>query len=307
MNTAEAKMKASSVEAAWPALPLAEWQDTCDTLHMWMQVVGKTQLALTPLTNHWWNVTLRVCPRGLRTPSLWSGDVTLEMEFDLIHHKLRIETSQGTDRDIALYPRSVADFYSEYMATLQSLGVDVKINTMPVEFADPIRFEQDQKHAAYDKEYVDRLRRILNRADRLFNEFRSRFIGKSSPVHFFWGSFDLAVTRFSGKRAPDRPGADRMTSEAYSHEVSSCGWWPGDGRFPQPAFYAYAAPAPTGFDKASAGFNAAFLADLGEFLLKYDDVRTSASADRDILDFCQKTYEATADLGGWDRAALERT
>lgn len=300
-------MHASTAGVAWPPLPLAEWQDTCDTLHMWTQVVGKTQLALTPLINHWWNVTLPVSPRGLRTPSLSFGDFTFEVEFDLIHHRLRFETSEGAEREIALYPRSVADFYAEYMSTLKSLGIELKINTMPAEFADPIRFEQDQKHSAYDKEYVERFRWILNRADRLLNQFRSRFIGKSSPVHFFWGSFDLAVTRFSGKRAPQSSGADRMTSEAYSHEVSSCGWWPGDGRFPQPAFYSYAAPAPAGFDKAAAGPRAAIWdGGCGEFMLKYDDVRTSASPDLDVLDFCQRTYEAVANLGGWDRAALER-
>jgi len=293
--------------AVWPPLPLVEWRDTCDTLHMWTQVVGKTQLALTPLTNHWWNVTLPVSSRGLRTPSMPYGDFSFEMEFDLIHDRLRFETSEGAEREIALYPRSVADFYSEYMSTLKSLGIEVKINTTPVEFADPIPFEQDQKHAAYDKEYVERFRWILNRADRLLNEFRSRFIGKSSPVHFFWGSFDLAVTRFSGKRAPERAGADGMTREAYSHEVSSCGWWPGDDRFPHPAFYSYAAPAPPGFDRAAPGPRAAMWDGVcGEFMLKYDDVRRSATPDQDVLDFCQRTYEAAASLGGWDREALER-
>lgn len=292
----------------WPALPLAEWQDTCDTLHMWTQVVGKTQLALTPLVNHWWNVTMAVSPRGLRTSSMPYGDFTFEVEFDFIHHKLLFETSEGEEREMGLYSRSVADFHSEYMSILKSLGIAVNISTTPVEFSEAIPFEKDQKHNAYDKEYVDRFRRILNRSDRLLNEFRSRFIGKSSPVHFFWGSFDMAVTRFSGKKAPARPGADHMTSEAYSHEVSSCGWWPGDARFPQPAFYAYAAPAPVGFEKAVEGPGTACWDEVcGEYLLKYDDVRRSQTPDQDVLDFCQRTYEAAANLGGWDRAALERS
>ena len=306
MNT-EMKLQTPSAGLAWPALPLAEWQDTKDTVQMWTQVVGKTQLALTPLINHWWNVTLPVTPRGLRTPPLFFRDFAFEMEFDFIHHKLLFESSAGADREIALYPRSVADFYSEYMSTLKSLGVDVKIHTMPVECGNPIRFEEDQKHAAYDKDYVARFRWILNCVDRLLNEFRSRFIGKSSPVHFFWGSFDLAVTRFSGRKAPDRPGADGVTREAYSHEVSSCGWWPGDGRFPHPAFYSYAAPTPAGFHESDAGPKAAaWLGACGEFVLNYDDVRASATPDQDVLDFCQRTYEAAANLGGWDRAALER-
>lgn len=295
------------MNAEWPALPLAEWQDTCATLHMWTQVVGKTQLALSPLVNHWWNVTLTVSPRGLRTWSIPYRDLSFDVEFDLIHHKLLIETSEGGERQIELYPRSVADFYSEYMSTVKSLGIDVKINTMPQEVPDSIPFEKDSRHAAYDREYVDRLRRILSHSDRLFHEFRSRFVGKDSPVHFFWGAFDLAVTRFSGKTAPARPGADRMMSEAYSHEVSSCGWWPGDARFPHAAFYAYSAPVPDGLDKAAIRPAAAFWEPtLGEFLLKYDDVRASATPDRDVLDFCQSAYEAGANLAGWDRAALER-
>lgn len=297
-------MKSAEV---WPALPLEEWKDTYDTLHMWTQVVGKTQLALTPLVNHFWNITMPVTPRGLRTRTMNFRDLRFAVEFDFIHHKLRFETSNGNDREMDLHPRTVADFYSEYLSTLKSLGIEAKIHSMPVEFGDPIPFEKDTTHASYDREYVERLQRILNGADRLLNEFRSRFIGKSSPSHFFWGSFDLAVTRFSGRRAPEKPGADFVTAESYSHEVSSCGWWPGDGRFPEPAFYSYAAPAPQGFDKAAAGPHAAFWhGNCGEFMLKYDDVRVSKTPDQEVLDFFQRTYEAAANLGNWNRAELER-
>jgi hypothetical protein len=291
----------------WPPLPLSEWQDTCDTLHMWTQIVGKTRLALAPLVNHWWNVPLYVTPRGLTTSAVPYGDNTFEAEFDFIAHRLRLCNCDGDEHDIALYPRSVADFYAEYMSHLRSLGIEVNINTMPSEFADPIRFEQDRKHASYDKDSVERFHRILIGSDRLFQQFRSRFIGKSSPVHFFWGSFDLAVTRFSGKPAPQRAGADAITREAYSHEVISCGFWPGDARFPQPAFYAYAAPSPAGLDKVPVRPQAAYWdTTLGEFLLKYDDVRTATSPDEAVLDFCESTYEAAANLAGWDRDSLER-
>jgi hypothetical protein len=291
----------------WPPLPLAEWQDTCDTLHMWTQVVGKTRLALTPLVNHWWNVPFYVTPRGLTTSPVPYGNGTFEAEFDLIGHRLRMCNCEGREHDIALYPRSVADFHAEYMSWLRSLGIEVTINTMPSEFPDPIRFEEDHKHSAYDKDYVERFRRILIGGDRLLHGFRSRFIGKCSPVHFFWGSFDLAVTRFSGRPAPQRPGADAITREAYSHEAISCGFWPGDARFPQPAFYAYAAPSPAGLDTEPVDPSAAYWdTTLGEFILKYDDARKSQSTDDDILSFCQSTYEAAAKLAGWDRALLER-
>src|SRR5579872_5012807 len=235
----------------WPALPLAAWRDTCDTIHMWTQIVGKTRLVLTPLVNHWWNVTLYVTPRGLTTSPIPYGNGTFEAEFDFVDHKLHVRDGDGAQHGVGLYPRSVADFYAEYLSCLHALGIDVTINTRPQEFPDPIPFEEDRTHAAYDKEYVERFRRILVGSDRLLKQFRSSFMGKASPVHFFWGSFDLAVTRFSGKPAPARPCADRMTREAYSHEVISCGWWPGDGRYPQPAYYAYAAPSPLGLDKAS--------------------------------------------------------
>ena len=292
---------------SWPPLHFPEWRDTCDTLHMWTQVVGKTRLSLTPLVNHWWNVPLYVTPRGLDTSPIPYGYRTFEAEFDFIAHRLVLRTSEGEERGIELYPRTVADFYAEYLSCLRSLAIDVKINTLPVEFADPIRFEKDQKHASYDKEYVEKFRSILIQSDRLLNAFRSKFIGKSSPVHFFWGSFDLAVTRFSGRAAPQNPAADAVMREAYSHEVISCGFWPGDARSQQPAFYAYAAPSPQGFDRelvrpAGAYWDAA----LGEFLLPYEKVRTSDRPDNAVLDFCQSTYEAGSKLMGWDRASLER-
>jgi len=292
---------------SWPPLPYAEWRDTCDTLHMWTQVVGKTRLALTPLVNHWWNVPLYVTARGLNTSPIPYGYRSFEADFDFIGHRLLLRTSEGDEREIALYPRSVADFYAEYMSTLRSLAIEVKLNTMPVEFAAPIRFEQDQKHASYDREHVENFRQVLQRSDRIFHEFRSHFLGKSSPVHFFWGSFDLAVTRFSGKPAPPKPDADPITREAYSHEVLSCGFWPGDPKLPHAAFYAYAAPSPAGFGEQPVRPGAAYWdAQLGLFILKYDDVRASEASDRDVLDFCQSAYEVGANLAGWDRAALER-
>lgn len=295
------------MDESWPSLPFDEWRETYDTLHMWAQIVGKTRLTLTPLVNHWWNVPLYVTPRGLNTSPIPYGFRTFEAEFDFIAHRLQVRTSDGAERGIPLFPRSVADFYAEYMSCLRSLDIEVRINTMPVEFPDPIRFEQDHKHASYDKDHVERFRNILILTDRLLHQFRSRFLGKSSPVHFFWGSFDLAVTRFSGKAALPKPDVDRVTREAYSHEVISCGFWPGDPRFPHPAFYAYAAPAPEGFGQQPVLPKAAWWdTGLGEFLLKYDDVRASESPDSDVLAFCQSTYEAGATLAHWDRASLER-
>jgi len=291
----------------WPALPFAEWEKTCDTLHMWTQIVGKTRMVLTPLDNHWWNVPLYVTPRGLGTSAIpWKGG-SFSMEFDLVAHQLLFHNSGGVQHCMSLFPRSVADFYAEYMASLKSLGIDVKIYKVPVEFDDVTPFDQDQHHASYDPEYVERFRRILVNCDRVFKQFRSRFLGKSSPVHFFWGSFDLAVTRFSGRRSPEREGIDPVTREAYSHEVTSCGFWPGDRRFPHPAFYAYSAPVPPGLDKepirpAVAAWNT----QLGEFILKYEDARNTASPDQAILDFCQSAYEAGARLAQWDRGSLER-
>lgn len=291
----------------WPALPFPEWERTCDTVHLWTQIVGKTRMALGPLENHWWNVPLYVTACGLTTSAVPCGERSFDAEFDFIRHELRIRTSDGQQRRLGLYDRSVADFYAEYCSALDALGIQVKIHTVPAEFDDLTPFEQDRHHASYDREYVERFRQILIRADCVLKEFRARFIGKSSPVHFFWGSFDLAVTRFSGRVAPARPNVDPITREAYSHEVISCGFWPGDRRYPQPAFYAYAAPPPPGFDTepvkpAAAGWNT----QLGEYILNYEDVRSAPSPEQAMLDFCESTYEAGATLGDWDRAGLER-
>ncbi len=291
----------------WPALPLKEWQDTYATLHMWTQMVGKVRLALTPLINHWWEVPLYVSAAGLTTSAIPYEGEAFEIEFDFIHHQLLIRTTQGAKKHLALEPRSVADFYQEFMSALKSLGIDVKIWTMPVEIPNPIRFDQDTQHASYDPEYANRLWRILVSLEKVFLEFRSRFIGKNSPVHFFWGSFDMAVTRFSGRRAPERPDADPITREAYSHEVISAGWWPGSGDVQDAAFYVYAAPEPAGFaDAAIAPAKAFYHPQLREYLLMYDDVRNSPSPSATLLDFLQSTYEAGAKLGNWNRAELER-
>ena len=296
------------ISPEWPPLPFREWESTCDTLHLWTEIVGKTRLMLTPLENHWWNVTLQVTPRGLRTPPIPvrpAGPETFEVEFDLVAHRLAIRTSEGREWRTALYPRSVADFYGEYMAGLRTLGIEVSVHTTPDEFDDKTRFDEDRHHASYDTRSVESFRRILVNADRIFRQFRARFIGKCSPVHFFWGSFDLAVSRFNGKRVTLPAGADLLTREGYSHEVISCGFWPGDRRFPEPAFYSYAAPAPQGLDRepASAQY---WNPQLGEFILKYDEARAAASPGEAILDFCQTTYESGARLAGWDRAGLER-
>jgi len=296
----------SAVEL-WPALAWEEWKDTAATLHMWMQIVGKTRLALTPLENHWWNVPLYVTPRGLSTWSMPCHDDLFDIEFDFVDHHLHFRVSSGATKSIALRPQSVAAFYEEYLGVLRSLDIEAKINPMPVEIADPIPFGEDRQHASYDKEAVHRFWLILQRSDRLFKRFRAGFLGKSSPVHFFWGSFDLAVTRFSGRPAPPRPGADAITREAYSHEVISAGFWPGNGGFGIPAFYCYAAPEPVGLKQATiAPAQAFYSSDLNEFLLKYDDVRNAKSPDEAVLEFLQTSYEAAANLGGWDRAALER-
>ncbi len=274
---------------------------------MWTQIVGKTRLTLAPLVNHWWNVALYVTPCGLTTSSIPYGKTAFEVEFDLLFHRLIVRTSVGVEHVIQMYARSVADFYSEYMSTLRSLGIEVNINRIPVEFDDRTPFDEDRHHASYDKEYVERFRRILVEADRTLKQFRTRFVGKCSPVHFFWGSFDLAVTRFSGRRAPERPGADAITREAYSHEVISCGFWPGDRRFKNAAFYSYTAPSPAGLEKAPVLPRAAYWDNqLGEFILKHDDVRLSESPEQDVLEFCQSTYDAGANLAPWDRDLLER-
>jgi uncharacterized protein DUF5996 len=301
----------SDLPECWPALPLNQWQDTCTTLHMWTQVVGKIRMELTPRVNHWWNVPLYVTPRGLTTSSISYGARQFEMEFDLLDHHLAIRTSDPETRTIALAPRTVADFYAELMSVLKQLRLEVAIWKMPVEVPDPIAFDQDKVHRSYDREYVERFRQVLASVDKAFKIFRGRFLGKSSPVHFFWGSFDLAVTRFSGRPAPPRTDPDpvlrKIMQEAYSHEVISAGWWPGGGDVvKEPAFYCYAAPEPQGFaqqtvDPASAWYEP----KLGEYLLKYEDVRRSASPSGAVLDFLQSTYEAGANCGKWDRESLE--
>jgi hypothetical protein len=291
----------------WPALPLDAWKDTYATLHMWTQIVGKVRLALTPLVNHWWNVPLYVDARGLTTSAIPYGNDTFEIRFDFIEHQLLLETNEGVLKNLPLAPRSVADFYRQFLALLNDAGIQVRIWKMPVEVPNPIPFDEDTVHASYDPEYALRFWRILVSVEHVLTEFRSRFIGKSSPVHFFWGSFDLAVTRFSGRRAPERPGADRITREAYSHEASSVGFWPGGGDVSGAAFYSYMAPEPAGFRETKVQPGAAFYDQkLGEFLLRYDDVRKAASPSAALLDFCQSTYEAGANLAHWDRASLER-
>jgi len=291
----------------WPSLPLEEWKDTYATLHMWAQIVGKIRLVQSPLVNHWWQVPLYVSARGLTTSPIPYEARTFEIEFDFIDHQLRVTTSDGIKKTLALAPRSVADFYRELMRTLSSLGIEVEIRVKPDEVPDPIPFAEDETHAAYDPEYANRFWRILVQADRVFKEFRSRFIGKCSPVHFFWGSFDLAVTRFSGRRAPEREGADSITREAYSHEVISHGFWPGSGNVKAPAFYSYAAPEPAGFPQAPIRPESAFYnPETSGFILYYDDVRQADSPDETLMDFLQSTYEAGANLAKWDRASLER-
>jgi hypothetical protein len=297
----------SDLAECWPALPLEAWEDTRATLHMWTQIVGKVRLALTPMVNHWWNVPLYVSARGLTTSSMTYEKIVFEVEFDFVDHQLVLSKSDGTVRKMALVARGVADFYKEFMAMLAAEGIAVKIWKMPVEIVNPIAFDQDLIHASYDREAVRKFWRILASSDAVLKEFRSWFIGKSSPVHFFWGSFDLALTRFSGRRAPERAGADRITKEAYSHEVSSVGFWPGSGDVKEAAFYSYASPEPGGFKEYQARPEAAgYRKDLGEFLLRYEDVRGAASPSEALLDFCQSTYEAAAILGKWDRAGLER-
>ena len=295
---------------SWPELKFSEWQDTLATLHMWTQVVGKIRLKTTPLVNHWWNVPLYVSARGLTTSAMpYRDGRVFEIEFDFIDHQLLIKCSDGSTTMLRLRPQSVADFYAEVMSALRGLGMEIRIWTMPVEVPNPIRFEEDLR-ASYDSEYVNRFWRALVKMDEVLKEFRARFIGKVSPVHFFWGSFDLAVTRFSGKPAPEREGADFMTREAYSHEVISHGWWPGNKDM-EAAFYSYTTPEPAGLsDVAGQGkirpAQTFYSSEMKEFFLLYDDVRKSASPEKTLMDFCQTTYEAGANLAGWDRAALER-
>jgi Family of unknown function (DUF5996) len=296
----------------WPALPLEEWSDTCATLHLWTQIVGKIRLALSAWMNHGWHVTLYVTARGLSTLPIHHGTRTFELEFDFPGDALAVRACEGETRTIPLRPQTVAAFYRQVMAALDELGLPVKIHKRPNEVADPVPFDVDERPRAYDAEYARRFWRVLVQADRVFRIFRSRFIGKVSPVHYFWGAPDLAVTRFSGRIAPVHPGGipnlpDAVTRDAYSHEVSSAGFWPGGGPYPHAAFYSYAYPEPAGFADVRVRPDAAFWSgDLHEFLLPYDAVRESATPDEALLEFLQSTYEAAADLAGWDRKALER-
>jgi hypothetical protein len=295
----------------WPSLPPAAWDETRATLHMWTQIIGKIRLAQAPMINHWWQVPLYVTSRGLTTSPIPYGPRTFQIDLDFIEHRLQISVDDGRREGFALGPRSVADFHSELMGRMRSLGLEVPIWTMPCEIEHPIRFEDDHQHSAYDSEFANRFWRVLVQADRVLTAFRARFLGKVSPVHFFWGSFDLAVTRFSGRRAPTHPGApnvaDKVTREAYSHEVSSAGFWPGAAGLSEPVFYAYAYPEPAGFAQAAvAPAAASYSTAFGEFLLPYDAVRLAGEPDDLLLQFLQSTYEAAADLGRWDRAILER-
>lgn len=296
----------------WPALPLDEWADTYATLHLWLQIVGKVRLATTPWTNHSWHVTLYVTSTGLTTSPMPCGERSFEIAFDFIAHRLQVRASDGRAAGFALAPQSVAAFHAALMRELAAIGVAVRINTTPNEVADPVPFDRDETHRSYDPEYANRFWRVLVQADRVFKVFRARFIGKCSPVQLFWGAPDLAVTRFSGRRAPQHPGGvphlpDWVTREAYSHEVSSCGFWPGGGPVPYAAFYAYAYPEPAGFatarvEPAQARYNE----DLREFILPYDAVRQAGDPDATLLSFLQSTYVAAAEQARWDRAALER-
>jgi uncharacterized protein DUF5996 len=298
--------------SAWPALAYDEWRDTQATLHRWTQIVGKIRLVQTPWVNHSWHVPLYVTARGLTTSPIASGSRIFELEFDFIDHQLRIRTAEGRTETLRLAPRAVADFYQELFARLEALGLEIRIRTMPNEIPDATPLDQDWAHSAYDEDQATRFWRALLQADRVLKIFRARFGGKCSPVHFFWGSFDLAVTRFSGRRAPPHPGGvpnlpDWVTREAYSHEVSSCGFWPGGDAMPYPVFYSYAYPEPAGFKSASVlPAGARYDPTLGEYVLPYDDVRRAGSPDATLLQFLQSSYEAAADLGGWDRGALER-
>jgi len=296
---------------AWPELPYEAWQETYATLHMWTQIVGKVRLSLTPWLNHSWHVTFYVTARGLTTSPIPFAEGAFQIDFDFIDHVLRVETSDGARQQMSLRAQSVADFFSALVACLDDLGIKAKIDEQPSEVATPIPFSADRVHSAYEPEYTHRFWRILLQADRIFKTFRTGFIGKSSPVHFFWGSFDLAVTRFSGRRAPLHPGgipslSDAIVREAYSHEVSSAGFWPGGGVIEYPAFYSYAYPEPAGFRSAPVRPQAAFYSDaLHEFILPYDAVRTAEAPEESLLDFLQSTYNAAADSGNWDRTALE--
>ena len=304
-------MSASAIPQ-WPDLPFAAWRDTCDTLLLWTQIVGKVRIACTPLINHWWNSTLHVTSRGLMAQAMWRRGRSFDIVFDFAEHQLRIETSDNRVEILALQPMTVADFYDGFMQALRRLDIDVHIWTVPSEIEGATPFEQDRTHRQYDRVYVERFWQTLVQVNRVFTEFRARFIGKASPVHFFWGGLDLAVTRFSGRTAPALQGetpnvAKWVMNEAYSHEVSSCGFWPGNGGYGRAAFYVYAYPEPAGYGdtplKTGAGF---YDKDLGQFILPYDAVRQATDPDALLLGFLQETYVAAAELAKWDRKALER-
>ena len=299
-------------KAVWPDLPFAAWSETCDTLQLWTQIVGKVRVALTPLVNHWWNATFLVTARGLAASAMPYAGRTLDIIFDFANHRLLVETSDGGVENIVLKGMAVADFYNEFMQRLRRLDIDIHIWTMPGEIETAIPFDKDRVHTQYDQVYAQKFWLALLQANRVMNEFRARFIGKASPVHFFWGSFDLAVTRFSGRTAPPPKGvtpnvASWVMAEAYSHEVPSCGFWPGNGGYGRAAFYVYAYPEPTGYGAPSLTTSGAFYdRELGQFILPYDAVRRSANPDELLLGFLQETYVAAAELAKWDRKALER-
>ena len=301
----------ASPQGPWPELPTVAWRDTYATLHLWTQVIGKIRLVRSPWLNHSWHVALYVSARGLTTSPIPDGNRTFQIDFDFIDHALRITSSDGAKRQFALAGHSVASFYAAVMAALAELGIDVTIDEMPNELPEPVRFSQDSQHASYDPDAAGRFFQILVNVDRVFKQFRTGFLGKASPVHFFWGSFDLAVTRFSGRRAPRHPGgvphlSDDVATEAYSHEVSSAGFWPGSGAVDYPAFYCYAYPEPAGFRTTKIRPDAAFFSEaLGEFILPYDAVRTAANPDQALLEFLHSSYEAAANAAKWDRDALE--
>lgn len=295
----------------WPALPIADWWDTLETLHLWSQIVGKIRMECSPWVNHSWSVPLYVTTRGLTTSPIPYGGLSFEIDFDFVDHVLPIRTSDGRARSLKLEQKSVAEFYGELLGTLEELGIEVSIHPVPNELPDPIPFPDDEVHGVYLPQHARALMDALIQSERVLTEFRAAFTGKCSPVHFFWGSFDLAVTRFSGREAPEHPGGipylpDAVTREAYSHEVSSCGFWPGNRESPDPFFYSYAYPTPDGFSQAAIEPAEAFwLTDLGEFVLPYEAVRSAASPDEAITAFLQSTYAAAAELGGWDRENLE--
>ena len=297
----------------WPALPLAEWEDTRATLHLWTQIVGKVRLSLAPMVNHWWQVPLYVSARGLTTSAMPYSGGMVELEFDFHDEVLRVHTSPGASRTVALAPRTVADFHRDLLSTLLDVGVRAHITRTPVEMENVIPFDEDETHASFDAESARRFWRVLMDVNRVLNEFRGGFVGKSSPVHFWWGSFDIAVTRFSGRAAPRHPGgspnvADYVMREAYSHECMSVGWWPGGGLVPEPAFYAYAYPEPDGCPAAPISPSAAYYhPEMREWILPYEAARTAPDPDAEVMSFLRSTYEAVARLGQWDRAALDRT